>query len=187
MFSVRDVVETFVRLVKAEITANAVLVPPDDVVEIPRVPSLLLHGPMLVENKPRRTMAKEIAKNADALTYEERPYPRFYHLDFDITATTAKETELVDLVAKIVTFFAFHREIEIPPDGEKLSLTELTPMGGLARVNLTNLKQSSGKYRIEDCPVYAETVETGGLIVTRIFDYQGSTFEETRTHEPPSS
>ena len=184
MFSVRDVVETFVRLVKAEITANAVLVPPDDVVEVPRLPSLLLHGPMLAEDKPRRTMAKEIVKDTDALTYEERPYPRFYHLDFDITATTAKEAELVDLVAEVVAFFAFHREIEIPPDGEELNLTELTPMGGLARVNLTNLKQSSGKYRIEDCPVYAETVETGGLIVTRIFDYQGSTFEETRRHEP---
>ena len=184
MFSVRDVVETFVRLVQAEIAPNAALVPPDDVVEIPRLPSLLLHGPILVEDKARRTMAKEIIKDTDALTYEERPYPRFYHLDFDFTATTAKEAELVDLVAKIVGFFAFHREIEIPPDGEKLNLTELTPMGGLTRVNLTNLKQSSGKYRIEDCPVYSEVVEIGGLIVTRIFEYEGPALAETRTHEP---
>ena len=184
MFSVRDAVGTFIRLVQGEIAPQAALVPPDDVVEIPRVPSLLLHGPTLVENKARRTMAKEIVKDTDALTYEERPYPRFYHLDFEFTATTAKEAELVDLVTKIVTFFAFHRELEVPPDGEKLNLAELTPMGGLARVNLTNLKQSSGKYRIEDCPVYGDEVETGGLIVTRTFEYQGSTFEETRTHEP---
>ena len=187
MFSVRDVVEAFVRLVKVEIAANAVLVPPDDVVEVPRLPSLLLHGPMLVEDKGRRTMAKEIVKDTDALTFEARPYPRFYHLDFDFAVTTAKEADLVDLVAKIVTFFAFHREIEIPPDGEKLNLTELTPMGGLARVNLTNLKQSSGKYRIEDCPVYGDVVETGGLILTRIFEYQGPALDEPRTHEPPSS
>ena len=184
MFSVRDVVETFVRLAQAQIAPNTVLVPPDDVVEVPRLPSLLLHGPMLVENKPRRTMAKEVVKDADALTYEERPYPRFYHLDFDLVVTTAKEADLVDLVAKIVKFFAFHREIEIPPDGEKLNLTELTPMGGLDRVNLTNLKQSSGKYRIEDCPVYSDVVEMGGLIVTRIFEYEGPALEETRTHEP---
>jgi len=184
VFSVRDVVETFVRLAQAEIAPNTVLVPPDDVVEVPRLPSLLLHGPMLVENKPRRTMAREIVKDTEALTYDERPYPRFYHLDFDVVVTTAKEADLVDLVAKIVKFFAFRREIEIPPDSETLNLTELTPMGGLARVNLTNLKQSSGKYRIEDCPVYADVVETGGLIVTRIFGYEGPALEETRTHEP---
>ena len=184
MFSVRDVVETFIRLVQAEIAPSTVLVPPDDAVEIPRLPSLLLHGPILVENKPRRTMARHVVKDTDALTYEERPYPRLYHLDFDVTVTTAKEAELVDLVAKIVSFFAFHRVIEIPPEGERLNLTEVTPMGGLQRVNLTNLKQASGKYRIEDCPVYSDVVETGGLIVDRIFEYEGPALEETRTHEP---
>jgi len=183
VFSVKDVVEAFVRLVRGEITSRAVLVPPDDVVEVPRPPSLLLHGPVLVEDRDRRTMAKETLKDTDALTYEERPYPRFYHLDFDLTITTAREAELLDLVAKTVAFFAFHRELEVPPEGVRLNLAEITPMGGLARVNLTNLRQSSGKYRIEDCPVYGDVVEVGGLIVTRIFDYQGPALDETRTHE----
>ena len=184
MFSVRDAVEAFIRLVRAEIAANAVLVPPDDAFEVTRLPSLVLQGPVLVEDKPRRTMARQVVKDTEALTYEERPFPRLYHLDFDVIATTAKEAELLDLVAKAVAFFAFHREIEIPPDGEKLALTELTPMGGLGRVNLTNLKQSSGRYRIEDCPVYGEEVQTGKLILTTIFEYQGPTIDEARTHEP---
>ena len=184
MFSVRDAVETFIRLVQAEIAPNAVLVPPDDAFEVVRLPSLVLQGPMLVEDKPRRTMARQVVKDTDALTCEERPFPRLYHLDFDVIATTAKEAELLDLVAKVVAFFAFHRELEVPPGGEKLALTELTPMGGLGRVNLTNLKQSSGRYRIEDCPVYGNEVETGKLILTRIFEYQGPDTQETRTHEP---
>jgi len=184
VFSVRDVVESFIRLVQAEIAPNAVLVPPDDAFEVTRLPSLFLQGPVLVEDKPRRTMAKEIVKDTDALTYEERPYPRLYHLDFDVIATTAKEAELLDLVAKAVAFFAFHRELEVPPDSTKLALTELTPMGGLGRVNLTNLKQSSGRYRIEDCPIHGGEVEVGKLILTRIFEYQGPTLDEARTHEP---
>ncbi|HRT97757.1 MAG TPA: hypothetical protein P5532_25405 [Planctomycetota bacterium] len=184
MFSVRDAVEAFIRLVRAEIAPNAVLVPPDDAFEVTRLPSLVLQGPMLLEDKPRRTMGKQVVKDTDALMYEERPYPRLYHLDFDIIATTAKEAELVDLAAKVVAFFAFHRELEVPPDGAKLALTEVTPMGGLGRVNLTNLKQSSGRYRIEDCPVYGEEVQTGKLILTTIFEYQGPAIDEARTHEP---
>jgi len=183
VFSVRDVVESFIRLVKAEIAAHAVLVPPDDAFEVTRLPSLVLQGPTMVEDKPRRTMATQVVKDTDALTYEERPYPRLYHLDFDVIATTAKEAELLDLTAKVVAFFAFHRELEVPPDGAKLALTELTPMGGLGRVNLTNLKQSSGRYRIEDCPVYGDEVQTGKLIRTCIFEYQGPALDEARTHE----
>ncbi len=170
MFSVRHAVETFVRLVQAEILPGAVLVPPDDAVEVPRLPSLLLHGPTLVENRGRRTMARQVATDTEALTFEEQPYPRFYHLDFDVVATTAKEADLIDLVAKTVAFFAFHRALEVPPDGEMLPLTELTPMGGVARVNLTNLNQASGTYRIEDCPVYGGEATSGklatGLVVT---------------------
>jgi len=183
VFSVREAVETFIRLVQAEIAANAVLVPPDDAFEVMRLPSLVLQGPTLVEDKPRRTMARQVVKDTEAMTYEERPYPRLYHLDFEIIATTAKEAELLDLTTKVVAFFAFHRELEVPPGGEKLALTELTPMGGLGRVNLTNLKQSSGRYRIEDCPVYGGEVEVGKLILTSIFEYQGTDNQETRTHE----
>jgi len=184
VFSVRDVVESFIRLVQAEIAPHAVLVPPDDAFEVTRLPSLVLQGPTLVEDKPRRTMATQVVKDTEALTYEERPFPRLYHLDFDVIATTAKEAELLDLVAKVVAFFAFHRELEIPPGGEKLALTELTPMRGMGRVNLTNLKQSSGRYRIEDCPIYGDEVQTGKLILTRIFEYHGPALDEARTHEP---
>ena len=185
MYSVRDVVEAFMRLVKSEVQQDAVLVPPDDAYEVQRLPSLLVQGPRLVEDKDRRTMAKQIVKDTDALTYEEREYPRFYHLDFDFVVTTAKEAELLDTVAGIVVFFAFHREIVVPPDGHRLNLTELVPIGGLNRVNLTNLRQSSGRYRIEDCLVYGNNVTSGKLVLDRKFDYADSSPIESRTHEPP--
>ena len=185
MYSVRDVVETFIRLVKAEVLQDAVLVPPDDAYEVQRTPSLVIQGPRLVEDKARRTMAKEIVKDTDTLTFEEREYPRFYHLDFDVIATTAKEADLIDLVAGVVVFFAFQRELVVPPDGYRLAITELVPIGGLNRVNLSNLKQSSGRYRIEDCAVYGGQAVQGKLVVDRIFDYDGPALAETRTHEPP--
>ena len=53
--TVRPVVETLIRLVKVEIDPEAVLVAADDVFEVPRVPSLILQGPTLVENGDRRT------------------------------------------------------------------------------------------------------------------------------------
>ncbi len=38
-------------------------------------------------------------------------------------------------------------------DRGSLNLTEIVPLGGLRRVNLPNLRQSSGRCRIENCPV----------------------------------
>jgi hypothetical protein len=70
------------------------------------------------------------------------------------------------------------------PDGT-LNLTELTPLGGLKRVNLSNLRQASGRARIEDCPVYDGIVREGKLIRDRTFQYTGGV-DETVTHEPPS-
>jgi len=54
--TVRTVVENLIRLVKAEIDADAVLVAAADVFEVPNVPRLILQGPTL-ENDDRRTMA----------------------------------------------------------------------------------------------------------------------------------
>ena len=53
METVRTVVESFIRLVKAEIDPEAVLVAADDVFEVPKVPSLILQGPTLMENGDR--------------------------------------------------------------------------------------------------------------------------------------
>ena len=57
METVRTVVENLIRLVKAEIDPDALLVAADDVFEVPNVVSLILQGPTLVENGDRRTMA----------------------------------------------------------------------------------------------------------------------------------
>jgi len=162
---IREVVETFIRLAKTEIDEGAVLVAADDVFEVMRTPSVVLQGPTLVEDQARRTPAKQVRRSQSDLTFEERRHPRLYHLEFDVIVTTGKEGELLDLTEKIARFYLLHPVLEVGEHGT-LNVTELTPFGGLKRVNLSNLRQASGKCRIEDCPVYDGRVVNGKLVTS---------------------
>lgn len=183
MSAIRKVVEEFIRLAKRDIHPDAVLVAADDVFEVKQTPSILLQGPGLTENTVRRTPARFLERDVAALSYEECNAPRLYHLDFDIIVTTATEPELLEFQERVARFYQVHPVLDMSPDGA-LNLTELTPLGGLKRVNLSNLRQASGRARIEDCPVYDGVVREGKLIRDRTFQYTGG-LEETRTHEPP--
>lgn len=183
MSAIRKVVEEFIRLAKRDIHPDAVLVAADDVFEVKRTPSVLLQGPVLTENTVRRTPARFLERDVAALSFEECNAPRLYHLDFDIIVTTATEPELLEFQERVARFYQVHPVLDLSPDGT-LNLTELTPLGGLKRVNLSNLRQASGRARIEDCPVYDGIVREGKLIRDRTFQYTGG-IEETRTHEPP--
>ena len=79
-----NVVEAFIRLVKREVHAVAVLVAADDLFEVKRTPSVLLQGPVLTENTARRTPARLLERNVPALSYEECKAPRLYLMDFVI-------------------------------------------------------------------------------------------------------
>ncbi len=175
--TVRPVVETLIRLVKAEIDPEAVLVASDDVFEVPKVPSLILQGPTLVENGDRRTQARMVKKDVPNLSYQSCRHPRLYHLDFDVIVTAAHEGKLLDLEEKVARFYQVHPEV-IVADRGSLPLTERVPLGGLRRVNLSNLRQSSGRCRIEDCPVYDGRIEVGGLIKDRRFQFRDAVHEE---------
>ena len=122
METIRLVVETFIRLVRAEIDPEAVLVASDDIFEVPDVPSLILQGPMLAEDGDRRTQARMIEKDVPSLTYEERKHPRLYHLDFDVIATTADAGDLLDLQEKIGRFYQVHPVLDMGENGT-LNLT----------------------------------------------------------------
>lgn len=172
---IREVVETFIRLVKTEIDESAVLVAADDVFEVTRTPSVVLQGPTLMEDAARRSLAKQVRKSQSDLTFEERKHPRLYHLNFDVIITTGKEGELLDLTEKVARFYQLHPVLEVGEHGA-LNLMELTPLGGLKRVNLSNLRQASGKCRIEDCPVYDGRVVSGKLATGLRLEL--STYEE---------
>lgn len=182
MSAVRSSVEEFIRLVKREIHDSAVLVSADDVFEVKDTPSVILQGPTLTENRRRRTPARLIEKDVDSLSYEECEAPRLYHLDFDIVVTTATEIELLALQESIARLYQRYPFIPIGDEGS-LNLTELVPVGGLRRVNLSNLRQASGRARIEDCPVYDGQVQLGKLIRDRTFQFHGP-LNEIRTFEP---
>lgn len=159
---IQEVVETFIRLAKTEIDDGAVLVAADDVFEVTKTPSFVFQGPTLVEDSARRTPAKQVRKDRIGLTYEERRHPRLYHLEFDIIVTTGKEGELLDLTERVARFYQLHPVLDVGEHGT-LNITELTPLGGLKRVNLSNLRQAAGKCRIEDCPVYDGRIVIGKL------------------------
>ena len=161
MDTIRLVTETLLRLLKTEIATDAVLVAADDVFEATRVPALLLQGPLLIEDAPRRTLASWAACDRDAMTFVGGRYPRLYHLDFDLVVSTGTERDLLTLTGKLA--FLYQRFPVLAVEGiGSLPLTELTPLGGMRRVNLSNLRQASGRCRIEDCPVGDDaTLATG--------------------------
>lgn len=177
MTLLREVVETFIRLVKAEIAPNAVLVSPNDVFDVPKVPSLVLQGPTPVEDAARRCPAPLLCGDRDAMTFMETAHPRLYHLDFDLIATAGDGPSVIDMQEKAVRFFQAHSTLSIGDRGA-LNLTLLVPLGAGCRVNLSNLRQASGRCRIEDCPVYGDAVREGKLIDTRIFEFRDGVAED---------
>ena len=134
----------------------------DDVFEVTNVPSIVLQGPTLSEDSDRRTQAMLTKRNESDRTFEQCRHPRLYHLDFDIIVTTGKEGDLLDLTEKVARFYQLHPALAVGDHGV-LNLTELTPLGGLKRVNLSNMRQASGRCRIEDCPIYDGRVSAGKL------------------------
>lgn len=182
MDTIRPAIETLIRLFKTEVHPGALLVAPDDVFAVTKTPSVILQGPNLTENIDRRTLARIIEKDIPSLTYTSSAYPRLYHLDFDLVVTTAGEGELLEFQERIARFYQLHPVLTITDRGD-LNLTERIPVGGLRRVNLSNLRQGSGRLRLEDCPIFDGREETGPLIKDRRFDYTGDINEE-RLHEP---
>ncbi|MBW2104118.1 MAG: hypothetical protein JRH05_15995 [Deltaproteobacteria bacterium] len=132
MDTIRIVVESFIRLVKTEIDPDAVLVATDDAFEVPKVPSLILQGPTLVENGDRRTQARMVEKDVPNLSYEECRYPRLYHLDFDVIVTAAHEGELLDLQEKVARFYQRYPVLTVEDRGT-INLTELVETGPLVK------------------------------------------------------
>ena len=149
MGSVRPAAEALIRLFKREIHDSAVLVSADDVFEVTRTPSVILQGPMIKENGSRRTLARFIKKDVPNLAFEECKAPRLYHLDFGVVVTTDNEADLLEFQEKIARLYQTNPVIVVGAEGS-LNLTELTPVGGLRRVNLSNLRQASGLNRGRD-------------------------------------
>ena len=141
---IREVIEALIKKLQADVTPNTVLVPLNDYYEIKHTPSLLVIGPKLEENRSKRNSEKRVEVDRDNLSYTERNWPRYYQLDFDFVLTAANGMEL-------------------------LELQEMVPLGGLERPNLSNLRQASGRYRIEDVEVFDHDVFEGKIVLYRNF------------------
>lgn len=180
----RTVVETLIRLVRSNLHQKAVLIAPNDQFEIKDTPSLVLIGPAIQEDKPRRSLARWFETTGANVTV--RRHPRLYHLDFEVVVTTASGAELLDFHEKVARFLASNATISIPDRGE-LALTTLEPLGGYHRVNLSNLRQASGRFRIEDVPVWDDDSFEAKIIHVRTFEFRDERqmAEDRSFGEPP--
>lgn len=172
MGTIQLVTESLIRLAKSSLHPDAILVLADDVFEVKRTPSVILQGPRLSEDTLRRTPSRCFETNTVALAFEECAAPRLFHLDFDLIITTSRESELLEFQEKTARFMMLNPVLQIPNRGA-LNLTEIAPLGGLSRVNLSNLRQSTGRIRVEDCPIYDEKIQTGKIITTRTITIAG--------------
>jgi len=166
MDTIRLATEALIRLFQSEIDPHTLLVAADDVFEATEVPALLLQGPTPVEDARRRTLAQWTERDQGAMTFRSGRYPRLYHLEFELVATAGDERSLLTLIGNVAMLYQ-RIPLLLVPDLGALSLTEVTPLGGGRRVNLSNLRQASGRLRLEDCPVGdadALQTETGRLI-----------------------
>lgn len=170
MDTIKLATEALIRLFREEIDAGAVLIAADDLFETTEVPAVLLQGPTLTEDGARRTMATWTQCDIETQTYARGRFPRRYHLDFDVVVSTGTQGALLVLQGAIADLY--QRVTQFFVDGiGYLALTEITPVGGLRRVNLSNISQASGRCRIESCPVGdAATLETsnGKLVITPV-------------------
>ena len=164
---IREVVEALIRKLQADVTPNTELVPINDYYEIKHTPSLLVIGPKLEENRAKRNSEKRVEVDRDNLSYTERNWPRYYQLDFDFVLTAANGMELLELQEKVIAFFLDNREVATAECVFKLQ--EMVPLGGLERPNLSNLRQASGRYRIEDVEVFDHDVFEGKIVLYRNF------------------
>ena len=174
MYTIRDAVESFIRRLQSEVTDNVELINRNDLHETTKIPGIILQGPDIQENLQRYTppgITKEFETDEGALTFESRDYPHFYHLDFTLIITCSTSSELIDLQGKVIKFFLYNSILDV--DGENIHLHEITPVGGLDRPNLSNLRQATGRYRMEDVVVYSDNApEAGKLIEDRIFEFR---------------
>jgi len=184
---VRATVEALIRKLQADVTPHTALVPLNDYYEIKQVPSLLVIGPKMEENRAKRISEKIVEIDRGALTYTERNWPRFYNLDFDFVLTAANGMELLDLQESLIAFFLDNIAVAVPvsagwglgPFGDEpwgsenifleFYLREMIPIGGLERPNFSNLRQASGRYRIEDVPIFDHVLDEGKLVLYRDF------------------
>jgi len=164
--SIRETIEALIRKLQADVTPNTVLVPLNEFYDIKQVPSLIVIGPKMEENLAKRVSEKRVERDMANFTYTRRNWPRYYHLDFDFVLTADTGAELLDLQEKVIAFFLDNLEIAVSAECSYY-LRELVPLGGLERPNLSNLRQASGRYRIEDIEVFDHQIEEGKLVKYR--------------------
>ncbi len=183
MSTIQTVTETLIRLAKQAIHPDTVLVFPDDPVRGPAHPQR--HPPGAEADRRPFPPQPEPPVREECRGAEFRGVPVSPALSPRFRPGGNRwigRPNCSVFTSRYHGSFSFTRRSPSPTRGS-LNLTELVPLGGLARVNLSNLRQSSGRIRIESCPVYDGDLRDGRLIRDRTFQFHGDVTEQ-RTIQP---
>lgn len=198
--SINAAQEAFLAFLRAKIIKRVVVTEEGDHLEITDPPVLVLVGPNVQENRALRGMQEiAVSVNLDAGTYEgQRRPPRYYSVEYQLLLFSADGERLAKYRDRILQRFPdnphVEYQVEVGADGlfdVKADLVEVTAMGSFRRPNLSNLKQVSGIYRLENVPVFSDEVFTGKLVTKVTVEMylgdstSGGPFDTLTVTDPP--
>ncbi len=196
--SIRSIVEAFIMKLQGEVKQNTFsvpfnMVPPDDYYEVRTTPSVFVVGPKISENLSKRFLQKEYTRHYDGTQNPvenstiEKIWPRYYHLDFEFILAAEDSGSLLDLQQELLYFFVVNQTLAISAD-ESYYITMLPMENRTLRPNLSNVKQTTLYYRIEDIQIQPVTEIEGHIVIDREFkmkDKAGTKSLEDKIFPPP--
>jgi hypothetical protein len=130
-------------------------------------PCVMLTGPAVVENKPRRAphQLERVSEDRDAGTMIRRPFPRYYHARYRVTLQTrdgfagSGETATEQLLGMIDRLHGWcDRTPKI--DGVNLILEVAASSENAKRSTPADLREATGTLWLQDVPNYPSATTT---------------------------
>ena len=159
---ITEAVRALIRLLREKVHENVVL-SAGSIVEIAKLPVIVLNGPTLTEKKrlmrdPERiTVIDEEAGQA----VREVP-PRWYDLNFDVNVTCESNLELLELITKF-SQLSQSNPLLMTSKGKYLWAMS-RPLGSAVSPNISQVYQGSGELIIYDVAIYSDIREVWPLI-----------------------
>lgn len=168
--TIRKVVETL-----RTVEPNTKFSPGDPFTELAKLPAVVIEGPQLIEvGTFDATKHWLFARDLDTKTFIKERGPKFFNVDFQVSVSSKKETELLALVKKLTML-----PVAVPLLSViKESRTEQYAWGwqqqfrGSGAANLCNVHEATAVLRVQMVAMLTDIQMTGKLIETFVFEYE---------------
>ena len=163
---ITETVRALIKLFREEIFDNVIL-SAGNIVEISKLPVLILNGPTLHEKKRlARDSERIVAIDLDESKAIYEVPPRWYDLHFDISISCKSNLELIELIEKLSRLNQKNKLITAKNKSRERQYTwEWHNMAGFATdPNISQVFQARGEIVIYDVEVYSGIQEVWPLI-----------------------